>query len=142
MTIVATDYDAGDNGTVVYEIDAYGNPPAAPNGEYLFKINSNGLIKTNIGNSLDREKIAVYYLPIVAKDKGVEQRRSTATATIKIIDINDQKPQFIDVGYLLISKTDIWPCFKLLNPTYIIQMGKYVINIKDEKVYVCVKSER
>jgi len=110
MTIVATDYDAGDNGTVVYEIDAYGNPPAAPNGEYLFKINSNGLIKTNIGNSLDREKIAVYYLPIVAKDKGVEQRRSTATATIKIIDINDQKPQFIDVGYLLISKTDFWPC--------------------------------
>ncbi|WAR12271.1 CADN-like protein, partial [Mya arenaria] len=99
MTIVATDYDAGDNGTVIYEIDAYGNPPAAPTGEYLFKINSNGLIKTNLNNSLDREKTSVYYLPIVAKDKGAEQRKSTATATISILDINDQKPQFIDKIY-------------------------------------------
>ncbi|KAH3768196.1 hypothetical protein DPMN_169408 [Dreissena polymorpha] len=99
MTVRATDYDAGLNGTVFYEIDSYGNPPASANGKLLFKINVNtGLIQTSLRNSLDREKTSQYFLPIVAKDRGDEQRKTTTTATISISDINDQRPQFIDVS--------------------------------------------
>jgi hypothetical protein len=98
MTVVATDHDAGLNGTVIYEIDRFGNPPADPNGEHLFKINpATGLIQTSLANSLDRENIAQYFVPIVAKDRGVEQKRTSATATITILDINDQIPQFVQV---------------------------------------------
>ena len=98
MTVVATDFDAGDNGTVFYEIDRFGNPPADPNGNLLFKINDEtGLIQTKIDNSLDREKTAQYFVPIIAKDRGVEQRSSTATVTISVSDINDQVPTFVKV---------------------------------------------
>ncbi|XP_060579771.1 LOW QUALITY PROTEIN: neural-cadherin-like [Ruditapes philippinarum] len=100
MTVVATDHDAGLNGTVIYEIDRFGNPPADPNGEHLFKINpATGLIQTSLADSLDRENIAQYFVPIVAKDRGVEQKRTSATATITILDINDQIPQFVQKIY-------------------------------------------
>ncbi|KAL4234097.1 hypothetical protein ACF0H5_005750 [Mactra antiquata] len=100
MTVVATDFDAGLNGTVIYEIDRFGNPPAAPNGELLFKINrETGLIQTSLPNALDREKTAQYFLPIVAMDRGVDQKRTSATATIAISDINDQIPKFVKKVY-------------------------------------------
>lgn len=100
MTVVATDYDADLNGTVFYEIDAFGNPPVDLSGNMLFKINrETGLIQTSLGpSSLDRERTAQYFVPIVAKDRGVEQRSTSATVTITISDINDQKPQFVDVS--------------------------------------------
>lgn len=100
MTVVATDADAGLNGTVIYEIDRFGNPPADPNGQLLFKINpETGLIQTSVSDSLDRERTAQYFVPIVAKDRGVEQRKTSATATITITDINDQIPQFVKKVY-------------------------------------------
>ncbi|KAK3581134.1 hypothetical protein CHS0354_033929 [Potamilus streckersoni] len=101
MTIVARDPDAGENGTVFYEIDRYGNPPADPEtGDWLFKINSyTGLISTNLNNKLDREKTTHYYLQIVAKDRGIEQKSATATVTINIEDINDQIPEFVQKVY-------------------------------------------
>lgn len=100
MTVVATDYDADLNGTVFYEIDSFGNPPVDLNGNMLFKINrETGLIQTSLGiDALDRERTAQYFVPIVAKDRGVEQRSTTATVTISISDINDQRPQFVDVS--------------------------------------------
>ena len=101
MTVVATDPDAGLNGTVIYEIDRFGNPPTDPSGEPLFKINpATGLIQTSLADALDREKTAQYFVPIVAKDRGIEQKRTSATATITILDINDQIPQFVQVRVL------------------------------------------
>lgn len=101
MTVIAEDFDAGENGTVFYEIDRYGNPPADPRtGEWLFQINSEtGLIQTKISDSLDRETTAQYFLQIIAKDKGIEPRSSTATVTIRISDINDQPPVFVEKIY-------------------------------------------
>lgn len=98
MTVVATDFDAGNNGTVIYEIDRFGNPPADPYGELLFKINrETGLIQTRISNALDREKTAQYFVPIVAMDRGENQKRTSATATVAVSDINDQIPKFVKV---------------------------------------------
>ena len=101
MTVVAQDFDAGENGTVFYEIDRYGNPPADPRtSEWLFQINSEtGLIQTKLSDSLDRETTSQYFLQIIAKDRGVEQRSTTATVTIKIDDINDQPPVFVEKIY-------------------------------------------
>ena len=101
MTVIAEDYDAGENGTVFYEIDRYGNPPADPStGEWLFQINrETGLIQTKVSDSLDRETKAQYFLQIIAKDKGVEQRSTTATVTVRISDINDQPPVFVEKIY-------------------------------------------
>jgi len=100
MTVVATDYDADLNGTVFYEIDSFGNPPVDLSGNMLFKINrETGLIQTSLGpSSLDRERTSQYFVPIVAKDRGIEQKSTTATVTIQISDINDQRPQFVDVS--------------------------------------------
>ena len=101
MTVVAVDFDAGENGTVFYEIDRYGNPPTDPrSADWLFQINSEtGLIQTKIADSLDRETTAQYFLQIIAKDRGLEQRSATATVTIRISDINDQVPKFVEKIY-------------------------------------------
>ena len=101
MTVVAKDFDAGENGTVFYEIDRFGNPPTDhESADWLFQINSEtGLIQTKIDNSLDRESRARYHLQIIAKDRGIEQRSATATVTISISDINDQVPKFVEKIY-------------------------------------------
>ncbi|XP_033753809.1 LOW QUALITY PROTEIN: neural-cadherin-like [Pecten maximus] len=100
MTVRAKDFDLGMNGTVYYQIDGRGNTPANPdNGEYLFKIQeSSGLVYSNT-DILNREVLDRYHLQVIAVDRGVPQRSSTATLTIKVSDENDEAPVFLQKIY-------------------------------------------
>ena len=67
LTVIASDVDQGNNGSVQYslkQVPTRGNQP-------MFSINSHtGLISTMLDNVLDREDMEVYHLIVQAKDKG------------------------------------------------------------------------
>lgn len=89
MTIVAKDYDLGDNGTVIYSLGR-DIPSETGTGRHLFTIEEEtGLLKSNT-DQLDRESVDSYNLLVVATDKGVEPKSATATVTVIIDDENDQ----------------------------------------------------
>ncbi|XP_061162553.1 neural-cadherin-like [Saccostrea echinata] len=93
MTVRAIDYDLGENGTVYYTLG--NNRPADPKtGDSLFVIDSiTGLVRSNT-NTLDREKVDQYILPVIATDRGKVPLSSTASLTIQITDKNDERPRF------------------------------------------------
>ncbi|KAK3086114.1 hypothetical protein FSP39_013724 [Pinctada imbricata] len=98
MTIRATDADLGENGTVHYSL-GNNRPADARTGASLFIIDSDtGLIKSNTA-TLDREKLDHYYLPVIATDKGVNPLSSSATLTITVLDVNDERPKFLKKIY-------------------------------------------
>lgn len=67
LTVIATDVDQGNNGTVQYSLKQVPNRGNQP----MFSINSHsGLISTMLDNVLDRETQAEYKLIVQAKDKG------------------------------------------------------------------------
>lgn len=67
LTVIATDADSGNNGTVIYslkQVPMNGDDP-------LFSIDSHmGLISTVLNNALDREIQSEYFVVVQAKDKG------------------------------------------------------------------------
>lgn len=67
LTVIATDADSGNNGSVTYslkQVPMKGNQP-------LFSIDSYmGLISTMLNNALDREVQSVYHIIVQAKDRG------------------------------------------------------------------------
>ncbi|XP_052077487.1 protein dachsous-like [Mytilus californianus] len=84
--VVATDLDSGINGHVMYSI-------AGGNDEGKFQINSqSGLL--SIKSSLDREEKSQYILNLMARDEGVTPWTAYTSLTIKIVDVNDNKPVF------------------------------------------------
>eukprot|EP00079_Xenopus_tropicalis_P037335 XP_017951106.1 PREDICTED: protocadherin-15 [Xenopus tropicalis] len=87
-TLVATDPDAGVNGQVRYSLANLNN---------IFRITANGSIYTSV--KLDRETKDSYELVVEATDGAVDPRRSTITLTIKVIDIDDNSPQFTNSTY-------------------------------------------
>ncbi|KAE8589991.1 hypothetical protein XENTR_v10017891 [Xenopus tropicalis] len=84
----ATDPDAGVNGQVRYSLANLNN---------IFRITANGSIYTSV--KLDRETKDSYELVVEATDGAVDPRRSTITLTIKVIDIDDNSPQFTNSTY-------------------------------------------
>ncbi|VDH90723.1 protocadherin-16/23 [Mytilus galloprovincialis] len=84
--VVATDLDSGINGHVMYSI-------AGGNDEGKFQINSqSGLL--SIQSALDREEKSQYILNLMARDEGVTPRTAYTSLTIKVVDVNDNKPVF------------------------------------------------
>ena len=67
LTVIATDPDNGNNGSVSYslkQVPMKGNQP-------LFSVDSHmGLISTMQNNALDRETQSEYHIIVQAKDKG------------------------------------------------------------------------
>ena len=62
-------------------------------GSELFQINSTtALITTLLNNSLDREANDTYHLILRAMDGG--NNTSTVPLTVKVTDVNDERPQF------------------------------------------------
>ncbi|ETE62569.1 Cadherin-23, partial [Ophiophagus hannah] len=87
--VVAIDLDKDWNGQVTYRMQV-GMP------RMDFVINS----KTGLINStaiLDRERIAEYYLRVVASDAGEPSKSSTSTLTVR--DVNDENPTFFPAVY-------------------------------------------
>ena len=94
MQVEAVDRDAGENARVTYSL-------GTSQSDALFSIDPrNGVISTR-GRRLDREFKEVYTLRVVATDNApVGQRMSsTATATIRILDENDNPPRFTQQGF-------------------------------------------
>ncbi|XP_026528519.1 cadherin-23, partial [Notechis scutatus] len=89
--VVAIDLDKDWNGQVTYRMQV-GMP------RMDFVINS----KTGLINStaiLDRERIAEYYLRVVASDAGEPSKSSTSTLTVRVLDVNDENPTFFPAVY-------------------------------------------
>ena len=89
MTVMAEDYDAGDNADFTFLMVGTGNPRQA------FRIQPDGQVFTTVSN-LDRENEAQYTFVVTVTDKGTDPQAqtSTATVTINIKDLNDNDPVF------------------------------------------------
>ena len=83
VQVYAADND--EDTTISYSIQSSETVP--------FAINANGLLSVN--GELDREVTNVYSLTIVAMDDGVPRKSATASVQINIIDVNDNKPTFM-----------------------------------------------
>ncbi|XP_069130301.1 protocadherin Fat 1-like isoform X4 [Argopecten irradians] len=95
--LIAHDRDLGVNGKVTYSLGTNINK---------FSIDpDSGIVR--VAQPLDREEMAVYYLPVVASDKGEKPLSSTATLTITLDDVNDEVPKFIPDHYDLKIREDL-----------------------------------
>ncbi len=87
VSLTANDRD--DSSTLTYSIES-GNE-----GLY-FRINPiTGLIQT--ARSLDRETVSVFSLEIAARDS--DENIGTTTLQIRLIDVNDEAPLFLQSSY-------------------------------------------
>lgn len=94
MFVLATDPDRGNNGSVVYDI-IKNSVTVGSKQDYFVIDRQSGLIKTNVDpRDLDRETIPSFTLEVRASDEGKPSLNATATITISLNDINDQKPVF------------------------------------------------
>lgn len=93
--MTATDRDEGDNAIVTYGIRDVNSQLQKP--EILAIDPHNGLVTTLV--SLDREKQARYIFEVTAMDGGYPQHTSTATLTLSIDDVNDERPIFSQAAY-------------------------------------------
>ncbi|XP_035695661.1 cadherin EGF LAG seven-pass G-type receptor 1-like [Branchiostoma floridae] len=97
--IVATDADIGDNGRITFELHCCHD---------LFQIDpETAEIRTADNSSfLDRETVPVYDLIVIARDNPTNttlHRESSATVTIDLMDINDNRPIFQNGSQLTVS---------------------------------------
>ncbi|XP_063862581.1 fat-like cadherin-related tumor suppressor homolog isoform X4 [Scylla paramamosain] len=93
LTVAAKDHDRGHNGRVVY---------AVSNGDTdsVFKIGfETGILQ--VVAQLDRERTPEYNLNITVYDLGVPHRSASRNLTVKVIDVNDNAPEFNRVSYSL-----------------------------------------
>ncbi|XP_067023578.1 protocadherin Fat 4-like isoform X2 [Acropora muricata] len=86
--VLAVDPDVGLNGKVVYGISG-GNE----DGAFIIG-NRTGVL--SLSKELDRESRDSYTLTVVARDLGSPQMASSVQVVIKVLDVNDNRPQFND----------------------------------------------
>nr|XP_022911091.1 cadherin-related tumor suppressor [Onthophagus taurus] len=100
--LTASDRDQGTNGSVTYNL----HPIVQQKYPDTFSLDSStGQLTTT--SKLDREKISLYEVGVVAKDQGVPQRSSTATVLLSILDVNDNYPEFYPFEYFGIIRNDL-----------------------------------
>ncbi|XP_077984581.1 protocadherin Fat 4-like [Glandiceps talaboti] len=98
ITVTATDADSGPNGAILYEIVS-----GDDNGD--FDILENGTIIT--AKELDREEKSFYSLKITATDQPLDeslQMQDEVQINIKIGDVNDNAPEFINDNVTEVSE--------------------------------------
>ncbi|XP_061229899.1 cadherin-23 isoform X3 [Neopsephotus bourkii] len=149
--VVAIDLDEGPNGQVTYRMQV-----GMPRMDFLINSTS-GLVTTT--TVLDRERIAEYYLRVVASDAGVPSKSSTSTLTVKVLDVNDENPTFFPAVYNVSLPENVARDFKVvrLNCTdadaglnaelsYFItggnQDGKFSVGFRDGVVRTVVSLDR
>ncbi|XP_021699917.1 protocadherin-like wing polarity protein stan isoform X3 [Aedes aegypti] len=112
ITIRATDQDIGKNADIEYAILSINGDGSATNGqdEQSFRIDArSGTISTR--SALDRETSEMYKLIVSASDMATlqtERRSATATVIVKILDDNDNYPQFSERTYTVQVSEDQW----------------------------------
>ncbi|NXU56641.1 CAD23 protein, partial [Turnix velox] len=149
--VVAIDLDEGPNGQVTYRMQV-----GMPRMDFLINSTSGLVTSTTV---LDRERIAEYYLRVVASDSGVPSKSSTTTLTVKVLDVNDESPTFFPSVYNVSLPENVARDFKVvrLNCTdadvglnaelsYFItggnQDGKFSVGFRDGVVRTVVSLDR
>ncbi|KAI6066661.1 cadherin-23 [Aix galericulata] len=149
--VVAIDLDEGPNGRVTYRMQV-----GMPRMDFLINSTSGLVTSTAV---LDRERIAEYYLRVVASDAGAPSKSSTSTLTVKVLDVNDESPTFFPAVYNVSLPEDVARDFKVvrLNCTdadvglnaelsYFItggnQDGKFSVGFRDGVVRTVVSLDR
>uniref|UniRef100_A0A672UID6 Cadherin-23 n=1 Tax=Strigops habroptila TaxID=2489341 RepID=A0A672UID6_STRHB len=150
-TVAAIDLDEGPNGQVTYRMQV-----GMPRMDFLINSTSGLVTSTTV---LDRERIAEYYLRVVASDAGVPSKSSTSTLTVKVLDVNDENPTFFPAVYNVSLPENVARDFKVvrLNCTdadtglnaelsYFItggnQDGKFSVGFRDGVVRTVVSLDR
>ncbi|VDQ07394.1 unnamed protein product [Trichobilharzia regenti] len=121
-SVVATDMDLGRNGSITYRLSSeqdnnnnhnnlVGNKihgPAYAFNSRLIQISHDG--KLTVYGVIDREKTPVIILTVIAEDNGIPMKLSNSvTVTVHVLDLNDNKPRFIESSALrsqLTNKAD------------------------------------
>lgn len=94
--LTASDNDQGTNGSVTYSLQS-GVNQKYPNVFALDQMT--GQLTTK--SKLDREMIAFYEIQVVAKDQGIPPQSATATVSLTIEDVNDNRPEFYPRQYFV-----------------------------------------
>ncbi|XP_026315594.1 cadherin-related tumor suppressor isoform X2 [Hyposmocoma kahamanoa] len=95
LILTASDYDQGANGSVSYYLPS-SIERKYPNTFILDPIT--GQLSTVI--ELDRERVSLYEIQVLAKDQGFPPQSSTATIFLKVLDVNDNDPVFYPRRYI------------------------------------------
>lgn len=112
ITLRATDQDIGKNSEIEYAIESVnGGEATSPDQDMsTFKIDTkSGVISTR--SNLDRELADTYTIIVQANDMTTpqdERRTATATVVVKILDDNDNYPQFSERTYSVQVNEDKW----------------------------------
>ncbi|XP_045205574.2 protocadherin-11 X-linked-like [Mercenaria mercenaria] len=85
--LTAKDYDVEENGMFTYAISD------TKETKLPFLLFPDGVIKTTM--ELDREKKESYEFTVIAIDKGVPKRTSSANVVVKVTDVNDESPKIV-----------------------------------------------
>ena len=94
--LTAVDHDQGTNGSVSYMFDSEMDQRYPG----IFAIDAS-TDRFTTRAKLDREVIAEYEIKVVARDQGNPPLSSTATIVLRVIDANDNSPEFYPQQYLV-----------------------------------------
>ena len=90
IEVTANDRDADQNGQVHYKL--------AENAKNLVAIEeTTGIITANV--IFDHEEVHELEFNVIAMDGGVTPRSSTATVVLTVMDVDDERPQFVQDKY-------------------------------------------
>lgn len=112
ITLRATDQDIGKNAEIEYAIESVtgGGMTTVEQDANAFKIDGRtGVISTR--SSLDREMSDVYTILVTATDNAspqTERKSATASVVVKVLDDNDNYPQFSERTYTVSVSEDSW----------------------------------
>lgn len=112
FTLRATDQDIGKNSEIEYTIETVnGGGLTTPEQDVnTFKIDpKSGVISTR--SNLDRELADIYSIVVQATDMATpqdERKSATATVIVKVLDDNDNYPQFSERTYSVQVSEDKW----------------------------------
>jgi hypothetical protein len=99
----ATDRDTGMNGALTYSMTPLGDTP--PNAFVIEPVT--GLVRAL--ETLDYEKRIRYAYIVTASDAGPVKRSATATLNITVVDVNDERPQFVNSSYVFVVPENVAP---------------------------------
>lgn len=103
IRISATDLDSEDNADIVYSLFDPDDGPASPSFDIHPK---QGVVRATV--ALNRELNARHRVTLLAVDRGVPPRTGTAVLEVDVIDVNDERPEFVP-GTLTMSVRENQP---------------------------------
>ncbi|XP_053689361.1 protocadherin-like wing polarity protein stan isoform X2 [Sabethes cyaneus] len=112
ITVRATDQDIGKNADIEYSIVSISSDNALTleQNAHTFRIDArSGTISTR--SALDREVAGIYTLIVTATDQAtpqMERKSASATVLVKVLDDNDNYPQFSERTYTVQVNEDQW----------------------------------